>query len=255
MFDIFPIAALRDNYIWCIQEDSHCIIVDPGDSRSVIKALNERKLDLAAILVTHHHYDHTQGIPELLGLNNNLPVIGPSSIKYVNQPVSANEPFLIPELNLNFKVELIPGHTKEHVAYLTQNIIFTGDTLFTAGCGRIFEGTVQQMYSSLQKIQALPAETLIYCGHEYTESNLDFALAVEPSNLEIIKRMEHTKKLRSENIPTVPATLALERKTNPFLRCDQPEVIRSASNFAAAKLKDSLEVFRVLREWKNTGHF
>jgi hydroxyacylglutathione hydrolase len=250
--NIFPIPALADNYIWCLHNDKDCVVVDPGEADPVFAALKERNLALRAILVTHHHYDHTGGI-HALTQQFKVPVIGPKAIAEVTAPIQEHQKVAISSLQLTLQHCHIPGHTLEHVAYYTESVVFTGDTLFTGGCGRIFEGTVEQMYHSLMQIKALPDATLVYCGHEYTENNLKFALKVEPRNQAIHKRFEETIKLRQESLPTVPASLAIEKQTNPFLRCDHPDVIQAASKYSGRKLNDPIQVLAVVREWKNVS--
>jgi hydroxyacylglutathione hydrolase len=246
---IKPISALKDNYIWCIVlSDQTCIVVDPGDAAPVLDFLKEHHLDLRAILITHKHYDHTDGIKTLVQTNP-IPVYGPP-IPHVDHLVEEGDTVIITE-QFNAQVLAIPGHTLEHLAYHYPGRVFTGDTLFTAGCGRVFEGTAQQMYHSLCKLNALAGETLIYCGHEYTENNLHFARLVEPNNKEVVQRLTEVAQLRLTGLPSVPATLALERKTNPFLRCDHPDVIAAATRYCQKRLHSPVAVFAVLRDWKN----
>jgi hydroxyacylglutathione hydrolase len=251
MINIFPICALIDNYIWCLHNGKYAVIVDPGEYKPVLGKLTEKKLTLTAILVTHHHYDHTNGIPKLLE-HFDIPVIGPKEIALVTNPVQTGTRIYLPFLDLSMAYYSIPGHTLEHVAYHSPGFIFTGDTLFTGGCGRIFEGTAQQMYDSLYRLKALPDNTLIYCGHEYTENNLKFALKVEPLNKDIQDRLAQTAALRKQLQPTVPASLLKEKQTNPFLRCSQPEVVQAASTHCGEPLVDPVQVLSVLREWKNS---
>lgn len=246
-----PIPALKDNYIWCLQWGEQCLIVDPGDATPVLHFLKHRSLQLRAILLTHRHYDHTAGVTALLNYQQ-APVYGASSIPSVTVPVLDQETIMIDQLE--FTTIFVPGHTLEHVIYYASGLAFTGDTLFTAGCGRVFEGTHAQMYDSLHKIASLPDDTHIYCGHEYTENNLYFALAVEPDNKNIQNRLITTKQLREQELPTVPATLALEKQTNPFLRCTIPAVIESASQHCGYVLNNPIQVFGILREWKNSYH-
>ncbi|MBA2654633.1 MAG: hydroxyacylglutathione hydrolase [Gammaproteobacteria bacterium] len=250
MTSIFPILAFRDNYIWCLQKDFYCAVVDPGDATPVIKLLQEKHLTLSAILLTHHHYDHTDGVKGLLDYAN-VPVYGPHAIAQVTRPIVLDGQFDIDEIGLNFTTFGLPGHTLEHVGYYDAGMVFTGDTLFTAGCGRIFEGSIEQMYQSLIKLKSLPETTLVYCGHEYTENNLRFALLVEPDNEEIKQRYNETLLLRKNNTPTVPASIAIEKKTNPFLRCDQKNVITAAEKYAGSPLTHPVEVLKALRDWKN----
>lgn len=248
--NIVPIMALRDNYIWCVIKQSNCLIVDPGEADPVFDFINHNKLKISAILTTHHHWDHTNGIKEIVK-HNTIPVYGSEQIPMVSHIVKDKEIIHIPPLQLAFQVLTIPAHTLEHVAYYGEGLAFTGDTLFTGGCGRIFEGTAKQMYESLTKLKQLPPTTLIYCGHEYTLKNLEFAKRVEPDNLVISERIHQTQQLRVADKPTVPAPLSIELETNPFLRCEQPTVIAAASNHAGKKLTDPVEVLATLRELKN----
>jgi hydroxyacylglutathione hydrolase len=249
MLNIFPIAALLDNYIWCLVRGAACVIVDPGEAEPVISYLRNNHLNLVAILLTHHHGDHTQGVQPLLKYKE-VPVFGPASIIQVTHPLF-HDTFYLGAINIAFNVIKVPGHTLEHVAYYWPNQVLTGDTLFTAGCGKIFEGSVLQMYESLSKLKRLPDETWVYCGHEYTEANLWFALEVEPNNPDIRNRMEAARQLRLQKLPTVPALLKLEKSTNPFLRCEEPEIINAVSNYVGYEVEEPVQVLGILREWKN----
>ena len=202
-------------------------------------------------MVTHKHHDHTGGISELLSTFPNAHVYSNKvdNIAQTTQFVSQDD--LITINDHEFKVIEIPGHTLGHVAYYCKPYLFCGDTLFTNGCGRIFEGSAKQMLSSLKKLMHLPDDTLIYCGHEYTQSNIKFALQVEPNNQELRKRFEATNALRAQHKPTVPSTLQLEKDTNPFLRCDSDEIIQTVSHHANKKLNNEVDIFHEMREWKN----
>ena len=256
---IHPIPAFRDNYIWIIHNNTHAVIVDPGDASTVIDYLQFNQLQLQAILITHHHSDHTGGNTLLLD-RFDVPIYGPKqeTISTVSHPVQEDETVHIPTLSLALEVIEIPGHTRGHIAYFgslqghqERNILFCGDTLFACGCGRIFEGTPQQMYQSLQKLADLPEDTLVYCTHEYTLANIAFARTVEPNNIDLEKREHCTKQLRSENTPTLPTSIAIEKACNPFLRCHQPEIIKTTSQYAGKMLNEPIAVFTALREWKN----
>lgn len=253
MFSIYPIPAFNDNYIWTLVGESHkrAIVVDPGDVAPVLAFLKKHQLTLNAILITHKHHDHTGGIPELLSAFPNASVFSHpvEQVAQTTQLVSDNDVIHID--GHEFRVIAIPGHTLGHIAYYCKPFLFCGDTLFTNGCGRIFEGTAEQMRSSLQKLMLLPDDTQVYCGHEYTLSNIKFALHVEPGNIALQKRFEEAKRLRSENQPTVPSTLQLEKATNPFLRCSEPSVIETVSRHAGKQLNSEVEVFAELRQWKN----
>jgi hydroxyacylglutathione hydrolase len=263
--EIVPLAAFSDNYIWLLRNATHAAVVDPGDAAPVLAYLQQHQLDLCAILVTHHHGDHIGGIEEILAhspvsahVPANLPVYGPASeaIDEVNRPLADGDRVELPELNTSFEVIAVPGHTRGHIAYYGRRlseggVLFCGDTLFACGCGRIFEGTPQQMWHSLARLSALPGQTLLYCAHEYTQANIRFALAVEPDNLALAARAAEVARLRSEDLPTVPSTLALELATNPFLRWDAPAVIAAASRASGSKQKQPEAVFAAIREWKN----
>jgi hydroxyacylglutathione hydrolase len=255
MLHITPIPSRKDNYIWMVSstDGNQCIIVDPGESRQVMDTLSLHQLTLSAILVTHHHYDHTDGIDALLE-HYDVPVYGPAhdNINNLTQPLEQDDNINIKALNLDFEVLFIPGHTLGHIAYYCkQGFVFTGDTLFTGSCGRLFEGTAQQMYDSLSKLAALPDETLIYCGHEYTQGSLAFAQHIEPDNRALLARIQETDRLRKHGIPTVPASLSLEKQTNPFLRCNQQAVIKAAEAFSGKKLTEPWEVFASIRRQKD----
>lgn len=252
MITIVSVPAFEDNYIWLIHNNRHAAAVDPGDAAPVRDYLERKGLKLAAILVTHHHGDHTDGIAELLQ-QGDIPVYGPvrGSLATVARPVSEGGKVVIPELATEFTVMDFPGHTRDHVGYALPGALFCGDTLFTLGCGRLFEGTPEQAERSMEKIRTLPDDTLIYCAHEYTLENLPFARKADPSNLALLHRGEEAVALRAAGLPTVPSTLRQEKDTNPFLRFDIPEVIRTASDHAGRSLSGPVEVFAVLRAWRD----
>lgn len=254
MIEIQLINALSDNYIACIinAAQKNCFIVDPGEADPVFNFLNDHHLNLTGILITHHHWDHINGIEKLLQ-KLDVPVYGPAKEPAPGMTDLLNDGDLInlEKLGITFQIMHIPGHTLGHIAYYNDDFVFAGDTLFTAGCGKIFEGTVDQMYSSLMMIASLNEKTLVYCGHEYTASNLKFALTVEPENLDIQQRIDQVTKLRQKNLPTVPAPLSLEKMTNPFLRCAVPSVKNAAENYAGKALNTPQKILGILRAWKN----
>jgi len=252
MIQIIPIPALNDNYIWMIlnSDRRQAVIVDPGIAKPVIDKFNTLNVQLVGILITHHHWDHTNGIEALLNYKE-APIYGPANITAVNHALKQGDQLFLEALNITFQMLEVPGHTLDHLAYLNHSAVFCGDTLFTAGCGRVFEGTFAQMYHSLQKLANLPLHTQIYCGHEYTAANLKFAQAVEPDNHHITQRLNDTLKVRSQNQPTVPATLAIELKTNPFLRCHLQEVQQSASEYSGENVSDPIKTFQIIRQWKD----
>jgi hydroxyacylglutathione hydrolase len=250
--EVVPVKAFKDNYVWTLRNASHAAVVDPGDARPVLDYLGSERLQLVAILATHHHPDHVGGIEALVG-KYRVPVFGPRGepIPALTQPVSEGDRVAIPELGASFAVLDIPGHTRAHVAYYGAGALFCGDTLFACGCGRLFEGTPEQMYASLEKLLALPDETRVYCGHEYTLANIGFARAVEPGNRALREREARDRGLREAGRPTLPSTLGDEKATNPFLRCREPAVIESANKYLGARIADPVRVFAAIRDWKN----
>ncbi len=252
MLEIVPVKAFKDNYIWTLREGTRAAVVDPGEARPVIDYLAREKLELVAILATHHHADHVGGIPGLLE-RGRVPVYGPRGepIDTLTRAVGEGDTVTIPELGLSFAVLDIPGHTRAHIAYYGADCLFCGDTLFACGCGRLFEGTAEQMYASLEKLRALPDSTRVYCGHEYTLANIGFARSVEPGNAALGAREARDRKLREAGKPTLPTTLGEEKATNPFLRCLEPAVVESANKYLGARAAGPVRVFAAIRDWKN----
>ena len=254
--NITPISAFSDNYIWAIANDTDVWLVDPGQYAPVANYLREKNLRLRGILITHHHYDHQGAVAEFLSACS-VPVVGPraESIPLITHPVKQNDLIDLAPFGLYMKVLEVPGHTLEHIAFFG-NIsntprLFCGDTLFAGGCGRVFEGTAQQMWASLQRLAALPAETLIYCAHEYTVANLTFACAVDPDNDVLRQRLAGAYSKRMEGKPTLPSSLEIEKETNPFLRTSEPALIASATKFLQQPVADGVQCFAVLRKWKD----
>jgi hydroxyacylglutathione hydrolase len=252
MATVIPIPAFNDNYIWLIRRNDMAAIVDPGEAAPVLKVLRAESLRLEAILTTHHHWDHVNGIEELVR-RHPVPVYGPinETVPFRTVGLGEGDEVDLPELALRFRVLDVPGHTAGAIAYHGEGCLFSGDTLFTAGCGRLFEGTARQMYDSLTKLASLDPATPLYCGHEYTVSNLRFAATVEPDNEKVQTRLKETCALRERNLPTVPATLAIERETNPFLRCDLPPLRAAAERHAGRLLRPGAEVLALIRAWKD----
>ena len=251
---VIQIPLLRDNYgcliVW--EETNEAAIVDPSESEPVLRKVKEENVKLTAILNTHHHRDHTGGNPGLLE-NSSLRVYGHKNdvgrIPGLNHPVADGDEVAVGKLK--GRVIFIPGHTKGHVAYLFGNKLFCGDTLFVAGCGRLFEGTAEQMHDSLKKLQELPSDTLVYCGHEYTEKNLQFALTLEPNNRKITDKLEKVRALRTKGMSTVPSTMEEEQETNPFLRWESGEIQENLRGRFPTLPSDPISIFAKARELKD----
>ena len=254
MLQVTPVRAFADNYIWLVHSphDARLVVaVDPGDAAPVRALLSSSNLELAAILLTHHHRDHVGGVAELLQ-HRVVPTFGPASEAVPGDPTRLQEGDVVdlPSLGLRFDVLDVPGHTAGHIAYVGHGAVFCGDTLFSAGCGRLFEGTAEQMNASLAKLAALPEDTIVYCAHEYTVSNLLFGLAVEPNNSESQAYLEECRARRARDEATVPSNIRRERNVNPFLRCNQ-ETVKQAAEARAGRGLNRTEVFAVIREWKD----
>lgn len=259
--NLLPIPALADNYIWLLHDGHEALVVDPGVAEPVMQVLQARGLALRTILVTHHHADHVGGVAALHEATG-ATVYGPAFETIPEPATRVDGGDTLHLLGLHWQVLAIPGHTSGHVAYYCASpggpgsgnapILFCGDTLFSAGCGRLFEGTPAQMFDSLQQLASLPADTRVCCAHEYTLSNLRFALAVEPNNVQLLHHAAHCQNLRAQGQPTLPSSLAVEREINPFLRCNVVQVAQGASQFAPhLDTQHPLSVFTALREWKN----
>lgn len=255
MLNVLAVPAFQDNYLWLVHDGVHAAVVDPGDAAPVGAALDTHRLSLVAILLTHHHADHVGGVPGLLD-RFDVPVFGPrnEAIPQVTHALNEGDAVTIPELSLHLSVLDVPGHTRGHIAYVAQEQgwLFCGDTLFAGGCGRLFEGTPEQMLASLTKLAALPDTTRVYCAHEYTVSNLRFARAVEPRNPDLADRLSAEEAKRAAGLPTVPSTIGLEKKTNPFLRSDHEEVLEQLSAEGLISTREPIAAFAALRQWKNS---
>ena len=250
--NITAIPAFGDNYIWLLKADGNaCAVVDPGDEDPVLEVLKEQGLDLRYILLTHHHPDHVGGVPDLLE-HFDATVFGPADerIPFVHQVCRDGDRVVLPELNAEFSVLEVPAHTRSHIAYYGKNCLFSGDTLFSLGCGRFFEGTAVDMQKSLDKLATLPAETKNYCAHEYTQANCRFALEVEPGNPSLQARSKEIAGLRSAGEITLPTTLADELATNPFLRTREDDVVKAARRIDPSAMPGT-STMAVIRAWKD----
>ena len=264
MVKILPVPVLRDNYVWsiCQGDSSPAILVDPGEAAPVLAAIQAHDWQLQAILLTHHHWDHTGGIEEILQ-HYPVPVYGPATedISGMSEGLEGTEGWSLPSMGITLSVMAVPGHTRGALAYYipemvdgvlpSSGLVCSGDTLFAAGCGRLFEGTAEEMYASLQKFTDLPGDTLLCCGHEYTCANLRFAATVEPDNPAIPARLSVAEAKRHAGLPSVPEALALEWETNPFLRCHEQSVQEVVAAHVGRPLLTEVEVFAALREWKD----
>ncbi len=251
---LIPLPAFDDNYIWMLHDGHRALVVDPGDAQPVLDALQREGLRLHGILVTHHHADHTGGV-DVLRTATGAHVFGPAK-EPMPEPLQRLQGFdRVPLLGMEWQILDVPGHTAGHIAYFAEipgadPVLFCGDTLFSGGCGRLFEGTAQQMQASLATLAALPGATRVCCAHEYTLSNLKFAVEVEPDNQQLLAYRTQCQSLRGRNLPTLPSTLEIEHQINPFLRSEQPTIVASVRRFDADGVARN-GAFSTLREWKN----
>ncbi|GFZ76486.1 hydroxyacylglutathione hydrolase [Pseudohongiella nitratireducens] len=258
---IHPIPAFTDNYIWAIRCGNQCLVVDPGDATPVLSYLEQTQVKLAGILITHHHADHTGGLNTLLNTFPGCPVYGPQGnhIKGITIALGDGDQ-LEPLPGLTFKVLTVPGHTLDHIAFFASEglngppLLFCGDTLFAGGCGRIFEGDPGMMYTSLSRLTELPDQTQVYCAHEYTMANLGFAAKADPDNSALFTRIKTEQSKREKNEPTLPSTIGIELRTNPFLRCHNTEVATQvAQHWNKDVASSATEIFADLRRWKDNA--
>lgn len=257
LYSLSALPAFNDNYIWLAHRDGRAMVVDPGQAEPVLQALEKRELILDTILLTHHHADHVGGVLALQQ-RTGATVYGPATEKLpaCDHRLAENDTVHLTQLGLQFHVLDVPGHTAGHIAYHGdlnpgQHVLFCGDTLFAAGCGRLFEGTSSQMVESLGKLQSLPSDTLVCCAHEYTLANLRWALQVEPDNPVLQDRWETASGQRARGEPTLPSTIDTERRSNPFLRLSHASVAHAAARYADSSLAGPVDVFASLRDWKN----
>jgi hydroxyacylglutathione hydrolase len=253
--NITPIPFARDNYIWMLDDGHYAVLVDPGEAGPALAVLEQRSLTPAAILLTHHHADHTGGVAAIAArfAHAPLPVYGPAkeAIAGVTHPLAGDDSVSIPALGLDFLVLDVAAHTRGHVAYLCQEKLFCGDALFSAGCGRLFEGTPADLLRALDRLARLPPATQVYCAHEYTLANLAFARAAEPDNAERKRYAAQCAARRAQREPTLPSTIAIERAINPFLRCDEKSVRHALIAHTGIHLPDRLACLTALRAWKD----
>jgi len=255
--NIIQIPAFTDNYIWILHElnSNHAVVVDPGESEQVIKYLDDSNLVLSDILITHHHYDHMGGVEKLKQVYPLVNIYGPKDPRIpLTVIVKNNEHIKLDSLNESFEVLDVKGHTRSHIAYYFKNKLFCGDTLFSCGCGRLFEGTYDDMHKALSKIKSLPSETMIYCAHEYTLDNIGFAKIIDPSNSDLLVREEEVKKLLKSGCPSIPSKLENELAVNPFLRFDNSIIKISVQNHFKKEMFSELEVFQHTRDWKDNEY-
>lgn len=248
MLHIIPIPAFDDNYIWLLHNESHAIVIDPGDALPVIDFLQKNHLSLSAVLITHHHADHIGGVHQLLQYQE-VPIYAPQYESFTFKHIAVNESAVInlSAIDLQLHVMWLPGHTLGHIAFYNDDYLFCGDTLFSAGCGRLFEGTPVQMLHSLKRLKQLNSATKVFCTHEYTAKNVAFALTLEPNNQALVNRQTEVTSLRQQQLPTLPTTIQLELDTNPFLRCTQTEIWQHSY----AENNDELSVFTAIRALRN----
>lgn len=257
MVQVKAIKAFSDNYIWCLttSNNTQAWVVDPGQAEPVLDYLAQHNLTLAGILITHHHYDHTDGVAKLVSENPNIAVYGPtnSPFKGITQQLTDGQSITV--LNTAFNIIATPGHTLDHICYVNEQLAFTGDTLFSGGCGRLFEGSAEQMWHSFNKLRELPADCKVYCTHEYTQANLAFATAIEPRNPELLAYSKRVDELRSKNEITLPSTIGQELKINPFIRSDLPNITELLPKefCSVTKNNEPWENFAGLRKFKD--HF
>ena len=254
MVNVLTIPSFNDNYIWLIKDSQsqHCVVVDPGDAKPVLEIIESQSLILDAILLTHKHYDHIDGVAGLLAsLGNDINIFSKDKLFAESTLVTEGQSIHCFESRFVLEVMEVPAHTLDHIAFYNEEMLFCGDTLFSGGCGRIFEGTHEQMFYALTRLAKLPDNTKVYCAHEYTTSNLTFAYAIEPKNKALLNYMKVVAKKREQGLSTVPSSIGVEKSINPFLRCEQSELINHLQNQLARSLTSGLNTFTALRTYKD----
>lgn len=258
MLQISPILAFDDNYIWCIENNQHAYIVDPGDAAPVIDYLEKKQLSLRGILITHHHADHIGGIKALTQWqkshnNDEFDIIAPNTARFLfaTQAVNEGDKIYLDSVDVNLSVMEVPGHTHDHIAFVNELALFCGDTLFSAGCGRLFEGNAEQMQANFERFNALPDTTQIYCAHEYTRSNVDFAQAVWPQNDAVNTYSDWVNEQRKQHLPTLPGSIGQEKRINPFMNAHSAELKKNVEQHFNTTYTSPTEVFSALRSWKD----
>lgn len=253
MFTVLTVPAFDDNYIWLIKDSQsqRCVVVDPGDAKPVLAKLAEQGLVIEAILITHHHQDHTGGVDALIADNPEIKVFSKAPLFDGAIIVDDNQQVSLLDGRLTLNVWQVAGHTLDHIAYVNEQVLFCGDTLFSGGCGRVFEGTHQQMYQALSRLKTLDENTKVYCAHEYTQNNLIFALAVDPNNQDLLAYIKQVSKLRQQGLPTIPSTIGQEKRINPFLRDDDLALLANVQNLLAKPITLGEPLFKALRTYKD----
>tara|TARA_R110001592_G_scaffold134161_1_gene349768 strand:+ start:3784 stop:4551 length:768 start_codon:yes stop_codon:yes gene_type:complete len=253
MFSVLTIPAFDDNYIWLIKDSQsqRCVVVDPGDAAPVIEILVAQQLIIEAIIITHHHHDHIGGVNALLEYNPDIKVFCKKPLFSDAYLVDEGDQVCFFDNRLIFDVWQVAGHTLDHIVYFNEQMLFCGDTLFSAGCGRVFEGSHQQMLTALSRLATLNDNIKVYCAHEYTQNNLIFALHVDPNNQDLIDYIKQASKLRQQGLPTIPTTIKREKSINPFLRVFDQSLINNLQNLLAKPISSGLPCFEALRVYKD----